>query len=192
MVDFKVVLSDPRTGKSQKIDATGGGAGAFMGRMIGDVIDGAALGFEGTSIEITGGSDHTGIPARRDLHGQGRRRILLSKSTGFKPTHDGERRRKSLRGAEITADFVQINAKFVKYGDKPMEESSEPVGEEVPVTPDIEEEIAEAAKKSTKPKKKPLAAQDTEEDIAEAVQVTEEETPAPADIEDETPETPAK
>ncbi len=144
MVDFKVVLSDPQTGRSYKIDATSGGAGAFMGRMIGDVIDGAALGFDGYSIEITGGSDHTGIPARRDLPGRGRRRILLSKSAGFKPTHDGERRRKSLRSSEITADFVQINAKFVKYGEKSLKEYFEPAAEEVPATPVSEEETQEA------------------------------------------------
>ena len=35
---------------------------------------------------------------------------------------DGQRKRKSIRGNEITSDFVQINAKVTGYGDKPLEE----------------------------------------------------------------------
>jgi small subunit ribosomal protein S6e len=35
---------------------------------------------------------------------------------------DGERRRKPVRGNEITADFVQINAKVTTYGEKALEE----------------------------------------------------------------------
>ena len=120
MVDFKIVLSDPQSGKSYKLDATGGSAGAFIGKKIGEEIDAGVLGLSGYSIAITGGSDRTGIPARRDLPGMSRRRLLLAKGAGFAPTYDGERRRKSVRGNEITADFVQINAKVVKYGDKEL------------------------------------------------------------------------
>jgi small subunit ribosomal protein S6e len=35
---------------------------------------------------------------------------------------EGQRRRKAIRGNEITADFVQINAKVTGYGEKPLEE----------------------------------------------------------------------
>jgi small subunit ribosomal protein S6e len=120
MVDFKVVLSDPKNGISYKIDATGGAAGAFIGKEIGEEIPGDALGFAGYKLMITGGTDRTGIPARRDLPGPNRRRLLLSESTGFRPVQDGQRRRKSIRGREITTDFVQINAKVVGYGDKEL------------------------------------------------------------------------
>jgi small subunit ribosomal protein S6e len=44
---------------------------------------------------------------------------------------DGQRKRKSIRGNEITADFVQINAKVTQYGEKPLEEIFvKPVAEE--------------------------------------------------------------
>ena len=122
MVDFKIVLSDPQTGRSYKIDATGAAAGAFVGKRIGTEIDGGVLGFAGYTLEITGGTDRTGIPARRDLPGSARRKILLSAGTGFNPAYDGERRRKSVRGNEISADFVQINACVRKSGDKPLSE----------------------------------------------------------------------
>jgi small subunit ribosomal protein S6e len=35
---------------------------------------------------------------------------------------EGERRRKTIRSNEITADFVQINARVTTYGDKTLEE----------------------------------------------------------------------
>jgi small subunit ribosomal protein S6e len=120
MVDFKVVLADPNTGRSYKIDATGPAAGTFIGKRIGDEVEAGALGLGGYTLEITGGTDKTGIPARRDLPGPARRRLLLSESTGFHPTQDGERRRKSVRGSEINVDFVQINAKVKQYGEKPL------------------------------------------------------------------------
>lgn len=132
MADFKVVLSDPKNGMAYNIEATGGMSGALMGKKIGDVIKGEALGFEGYSIEITGATDKTGIPARKDLPGAGKRRLLLSESTGFHPTYDGQRMRKTIRASEITGDFVQINAKVVEYGAKSLEAYFAPEPEEQP------------------------------------------------------------
>jgi small subunit ribosomal protein S6e len=122
MVDFKIILSDPGTGRSYKIDATGPAAGAFIGKHIGDEIDGGALGLPGYTLKITGGTDKTGIPARRDLPGPARRKILLSAGVGFHPKIEGQRRRKSVRGSEISADFVQINVVVKEAGEKPLAE----------------------------------------------------------------------
>lgn len=122
MVDFKIILSDPDTGRSYKIDATGPAAGALIGKRIGDEIDGGVFGLAGYTIKITGGTDRTGIPARRDLPGPARRRILLSEGVGFHPIMEGQRRRKSVRGNEISADFVQINAAVKQRGAKPLPE----------------------------------------------------------------------
>jgi small subunit ribosomal protein S6e len=130
MVDFKVVLSDPKNGMSYKIDATGGASGAFIGKEIGDEVIGDPLGFPGYTLMITGGTDKTGIPARKDLPGPNRRRLLLSDSTGFNAVEDGQRRRKTVRGREITTDFVQINAKVVGYGDKDLKDYFAPPAEE--------------------------------------------------------------
>jgi small subunit ribosomal protein S6e len=130
MVDFKVVLSDPKNGVSYKIDATSGTAGAFIGKEIGTEMGGEALGLPGYTILITGGTDKTGIPARKDLPGPSRRRLLLSDSVGFHAVSDGQRRRKSVRGREITTDFVQINAKVVTYGEKDLKAIFAPEGGE--------------------------------------------------------------
>ncbi len=125
MVDFKIILSDPETGRSYKIDATGPAAGSLIGKRIGEEIDGGAFGLAGYTIKLTGGTDRTGIPARRDLPGAARRRILLSEGVGFHPVVEGQRRRKSVRGNEIGPDFVQINAVVKQRGAKSLTEHFE-------------------------------------------------------------------
>ncbi|HWQ65479.1 MAG TPA: 30S ribosomal protein S6e [Methanospirillum sp.] len=120
MVDFKVVLSDPATGKAYNIDASGSAAGSLIGKRIGDEVDAGPLGFDGFKIRITGASDRNGTPARKSLPIAGRRRLMISGGVGFNPVLDGERRRKMVRGWEITPDFVQINAVVAKEGAKSL------------------------------------------------------------------------
>lgn len=122
MVEFKVVLSDQKTGRAYNVSVSGGPAGAIIGKRIGDELDAGPFGLPGYRMEITGGSDRNGTPARRNLPVAGRKRLLLSGGVGFKPVREGQRRRKSIRGNEITADFVQVNARITAYGDKALEE----------------------------------------------------------------------
>ena len=122
MAEFKIVLSDPKTGLSHKVDVSGGAAAYLVGKHVGDEVDASALGIAGYRIKITGASDRNGTPARQNLPFAGRRNLLLSGGVGYNPVMDGERRRKSIRGNEITTDFVQINAKVVNYGEKSLAE----------------------------------------------------------------------
>ncbi|NYT16596.1 MAG: 30S ribosomal protein S6e [Methanomicrobiales archaeon] len=122
MVEFKVVLSDQKSGRAYNINVSGGPAGAIIGKRIGDELDAGPFGLPGYRMKITGGSDRNGTPARRNLPLSGRKRLLLSGGVGFKPVREGQRRRKSIRGNEITADFVQVNARITAYGDKSLEE----------------------------------------------------------------------
>ena len=122
MADFKVVLSDPKEGRAYNIDATAGAAGSLVGKKIGDEVDAGPLGLAGYKIQITGASDRTGTPAKKNLPGPVRKNLLVAGGIGFHPVMDGERRRKSIRGNEITQDFVQINAKVTTYGGKSLAE----------------------------------------------------------------------
>lgn len=122
MVELKIVVSDPKTGRAFNVDASGGAAGAIVGKHIGDEIDAGVLGLAGYKIQITGASDRTGIPAKKSLPGAGRKRLLMTEGVGFHPKMDGERRRKTIRSNEITSDFVQINARVTTYGDKTLDE----------------------------------------------------------------------
>jgi small subunit ribosomal protein S6e len=122
MVEFKVVVSDPKNGRAYNVDASGGAANTIVGKRIGDEIDAGSLGLAGYKILITGASDRTGIAAKKGIPGAGRRKLLLAGGIGFHPTMDGERRRKTIRSSEITQDFVQINAQVITYGEKTLEE----------------------------------------------------------------------
>ena len=90
----------------------------FEGMKIGDVINGGVIGFPNYEFQITGGSDTSGFPMRRDVHGPVKKRILVSKrGVGFKPKKKGEKKRKTVRGNEITYDMTLINLKVTKYGE---------------------------------------------------------------------------
>ena len=140
MVEFKVVVSDPKSGRAYNVDASGGAAGAIVGKSIGDEIDAGTLGLAGYKILITGASDRTGITAKKGIPGAGRRKLLLAGGIGFHPVMDGERRRKTIRSSEITQDFVQINTQVTAYGEKTLEE----------LFPKVEGEKKEDKKKKTR------------------------------------------
>ena len=122
MVDFKVVVGDVKTGRSHKVTVSGHHANSLVGKNIGEVVDGIFVGLPGYKLKITGGSDGNGIPMRKDLPGNKRRKILLSDSLGFHEVYPGERRRKALRGSAISNEIVQINMSVAEYGPKPIEE----------------------------------------------------------------------
>jgi len=118
MAKFKVIVSDPETGKSNFIEIEGTRAVPLIGRKLGETIDGAVVGLSGRKVQITGGSDKDGVPMRPNIHGGVRASVVLSEGVGFKPPQVGERKRKTLRGNTITEDIVQINMKTVKAPEK--------------------------------------------------------------------------
>jgi small subunit ribosomal protein S6e len=111
MAKFKIVISDPETGKSKSVESEGTRAVPLIGRKLGDVIDGSVVGMAGHKLKITGGSDKDGFPMRPNVHGGVRTSVMLTEGVGFHPSRGGERRRKTLRGKTITEDIIQINMK---------------------------------------------------------------------------------
>jgi small subunit ribosomal protein S6e len=87
---------------------------AFLGLKIGDEVDGSILGLRGVKLIITGGSDISGFPMRPDVPGPVKKKALLAGPPGFRPSENGERRRKMIRGNTIALDTVQINT-MIKY-----------------------------------------------------------------------------
>jgi small subunit ribosomal protein S6e len=88
----------------------------LVGKKVGEVFNGALIGLPGYEMKITGGSDDSGIPIRYDVHGPVKKRLLLAKGPGYKPHDRGIRRRKTIRGNEITDNMTQINVIVVKFG----------------------------------------------------------------------------
>jgi small subunit ribosomal protein S6e len=157
----KIILSDPETGKSYSIELETENA-KIVGTRIGKTVDAASIGLSGYKIQITGGSDKDGFPMRIDLPGRGRKKVLLSDGPCYKPKSKGIKRRKTVRGNVLTKDIVQINAKIVKKGTKPIErllgvaeaEEEKPAVEEKPAKEEKPKKEEKAAKKEKPAKKK--------------------------------------
>lgn len=130
MADFKVVVSDPETGATYQRDVDGQGANRFLGIDLGNEVDGDAVGLSGYSLELTGGSDRAGRPLRTDVAGPNLKQVLLTGGTGYKPQRDGERKRVTVRGREISEEVVQINTTIAAYGDESVEELLDGDGED--------------------------------------------------------------
>ncbi|GFO95900.1 30D ribosomal protein S6E [groundwater metagenome] len=122
MADFRIVVSDSKTAQAYQVTVTGAAANKIIGKNIGETISGDLAGLSGYTLKLTGGTDKDGFPMRPDLPGPARRKILVAGGVGFHPKHDGERRRKAMRGREISSEVTQINAVVVEHGQKPLAE----------------------------------------------------------------------
>jgi len=113
MAELKLVVSDPDTGATYQTEVDGQDANRFLGRSIGDEVDGSVVGLSESTLELTGGSDAAGRPMRADVPGASLKELLLEGGVGYKPEKDGERRRITVRGAEFSEESAQVNAKVV-------------------------------------------------------------------------------
>ena len=113
MVTYKLIVSDPKTGKSEASEVKDASAQQLVGRKIGEVIDGTTVGLTG-KIMITGGSDKAGFPMRSDTLGGGKNYVLLTRGVGYKTGERGIMKRKLVRGVTITEETYQVNAKRVE------------------------------------------------------------------------------
>ena len=144
---FVAVVNDTNPangGRSYNMTVSGNNLSQFLGKKIGDVVDGIFVGegeqtLAGYKLEITGGSDKTGTPMRSDLSGGTRQSVLVTASTGFKGHSlvykakggetkrfrykpGGMRKRRYFRGNTITQDTRQINLKVVEAANKSLED----------------------------------------------------------------------
>jgi len=122
MAEFQVVVADPEDGTTHQFDVEGQDANRFIGRDLGEEVDGNAVGLDGYSLELTGGSDNAGRPMRPDVAGTSIKRILLTGGVGYKPERDGERKRVTVRGSEVGEETRQINAKITGRGSQSVAE----------------------------------------------------------------------
>lgn len=98
----------------------------FEGMKIGDTINGGLIGFPNFEFQITGGSDSSGFPMRKDVHGPVKKKILVAKrGIGYNPIRKGQKKRKTVRGNEVTYDMTLINLLVVKYGDAELFKAKE-------------------------------------------------------------------
>ncbi|MHA2314212.1 MAG: 30S ribosomal protein S6e [Candidatus Hermodarchaeia archaeon] len=117
MTRIRLVIGDPESGKTTQLELSEQISRTLHGKIIGETVEGSSLGLGGYQFKITGGSDGDGAPMRPDVHGAVRKRPLLSGGIGYQPKNKGERRRRRVRGNEITDVIVQVNVKIVIHGE---------------------------------------------------------------------------
>jgi small subunit ribosomal protein S6e len=104
-----IIVSDPATGKSQKVEIEVARLGPLVGTRIGQTIDGALAGMQGYKLKLTGGTDKDGIPMRPDVHGSAKARVVLSGGVGYTPKNQGEQKRKLVRGNTVSQETTFLN-----------------------------------------------------------------------------------
>ncbi len=123
MSELKLVINDPKTGKSypKLFDLD------LSGNKIGDKIQGDQLNLKGYELEITGGSDTAGFPMRSDIDTSTRKRALLTSGPGIRRKEikktEGARVRKAVRGNTISNQIIQVNLKITKSGSEDLEKA---------------------------------------------------------------------
>ncbi len=125
MAKFKIIVSDPENGTSKVVEVEEARAVPFIGRKMGESLDGSVVDLPAHKVQILGGSDKDGVPMRSNVHGGVRRYVVLSGGTGFNPHKKGERKRKAVRGNVITDEIVQLNLKIIERPAKPSETKTE-------------------------------------------------------------------
>lgn len=118
---MRIVISEPETGKAYQAEIPKDKESLIVGKRMGETLDGGAFGAAGYEFELTGGSDGTGFPMRKDVPGVRKDQLLLSDGPGFNPSRKGERQKKFVRGNTYSADIIQVNAKVSKKGATPLE-----------------------------------------------------------------------
>ena len=107
----------------------------LIGKKLGEKINGKEISkeLEGYELEISGASDKSGFPYKKDIEGAELRKVLLIKGWGMhkKPKKEGKKKvktpkglrlRKTVRGNQISEKTVQINLRVLKAGKSKLEE----------------------------------------------------------------------
>lgn len=132
MVEFKIVIANPKTGRCVQKEVKEENATAFLGKKVGEIIRGELLDLTGYEFKITGGSDYCGFPMRADVDGLGRKKILTVSGIGVLPlkkkrrknkqyqSYPGSRQRRTVCGNTVHDKIVQINLTVIKQGTSPL------------------------------------------------------------------------
>lgn len=121
MVNFKLCISDPSSGRTFQKEVKDTAARPFIGLNIGETIKGDNIELNGYEFQITGGSDYCGFPMRKGILGQ-RKKIAIYGGVGFRGEAKGIKRRKTVCGHKIHEKISQINLKVTKQGSKKLGE----------------------------------------------------------------------
>ncbi|MBI4440892.1 30S ribosomal protein S6e [Candidatus Woesearchaeota archaeon] len=119
MTEFKLNISDPKTGRTTQKDVKDDATLPFMQKKLGDKVEGSAIA-PGYVFEITGGSDYCGFPLRKGIQGLRRKAIVCNKGVGFRQIEKSKTIRKNVCPEVVTETTKQINVKIVTAGSESL------------------------------------------------------------------------
>jgi len=117
---FKINISDKGRTFHLETDSE-----EIIGKKIGDKISGTDISRDllGYEFEIKGSSDKAGFPGNKEIEGASLRKLLLKKGRFLKHVPSkGFRRKKTVRGNQISSDIIQVNLTVLKHGGKKLGE----------------------------------------------------------------------
>ncbi|MFW5928220.1 MAG: 30S ribosomal protein S6e [Thermoplasmatota archaeon] len=129
MVEYEVVIADPKEGKSYQTTVDGHHANSLIGKRIGDEVDGIFVGLPGFKLQVTGGSDIDGFPMKKNIPGPARKKVLGKGGIGFNIKEGGVKRKKTVRGNTISTNVNQVNMKIIEHGPQDVPELLEEEGD---------------------------------------------------------------
>ncbi len=118
---MRIVISET-SGKSYQLELPKDKESNVIGKKLGEELDGNLVGVAGYVLELTGGSDGSGFPMRKEVHGAAKKMVLTSEGIGFKAERGGERRRRYVRGNTYSAEIVQVNTRVKSAGPTSLEQ----------------------------------------------------------------------
>ncbi|MBD3397502.1 30S ribosomal protein S6e [Candidatus Micrarchaeota archaeon] len=119
---MKLVVSDPKTGRTVQIDIPEEKRTLIVGKRIGQEIAGDDFGLAGYTLKLTGGSDDSGFPMKSTISGARKIRSLVSAGPGFNPKRKGQRKKKMLRGDTYSLEVTQVNSSVLKPGAQSLDQ----------------------------------------------------------------------
>ncbi|MEM3074967.1 MAG: S6e family ribosomal protein [Candidatus Pacearchaeota archaeon] len=117
---FKINISEK--GKTYRFESE---SESLIGMKIGDVFSGSEIlrELQGYELQIRGTSDKSGFPGHPKEKGPNLRKVMFSKGKFLRKTpHKGFRRKKTVRGNEISSATIQVNMVVIKSGNKRLDE----------------------------------------------------------------------
>jgi small subunit ribosomal protein S6e len=110
---MRLTIAYPQNGTQKVIDVDDNTVGVkLFDKRLGSDFDGALLGdqFAGYIFRIGGGNDKQGFPMKQGVLTPRRVRLLLKAgSSCYRPRCDGERKRKSVRGAIVSSEISALH-----------------------------------------------------------------------------------
>lgn len=118
---MKLVVSDAKTGRTVQVEVPEEKRSLVSGKRIGDEISGDDFGLAGYTLRLTGGSDDSGFPMKKNISGARKLSSLVSGGPGFKPKLKGQRKKKMFRGDTYSSEITQVNSIVSKPGAQPLD-----------------------------------------------------------------------